>query len=89
MHVRRGKARSLVPAYKDPMFALTEPVLEEQFLADRFQATKVTATPNGVRTLLRSGDFDLLHFSGHGAADPDNILDAKLLLQGFKRAATV
>ena len=49
----------------------------------------MTATPNGVRTLLRSGAFDLLHFSGHGAADPDDILDAKLLLQGLKRAGTV
>ena len=36
-------------------------------------------------TLLRTGKFDLLHFSGHGAADPDDILDAKLLLQGRKR----
>ncbi len=36
IHVRRGKARSLVPAYKDPLFALTEPVLEQQYLADRF-----------------------------------------------------
>ncbi len=49
----------------------------------------MTATPNGVRTLLRSGGFDLFHFSGHGAADPDDILDAKLLLQGLKRAGTV
>ena len=89
MRVRRGRARSLVPLYKDPVFALTEPVLEEQFLADKFEATKVTATPNGVRTLLRSGDFDLFHFSGHGAADPGDILDAKLLLQGLKRAGTV
>jgi CHAT domain-containing protein len=87
--VRSGKARSLVPSYKDPMFALTEPVFEAQFLTDRFKATKVTATPNGVRTLLRSGGFDLFHFSGHGAADPNDILDAKLLLQGLKRAGTV
>lgn len=89
MHVRRGRARSLVPSYKDPVYALTEPVLEEQFLTERFEATKVTATPNGARTLLRSGDFDLFHFSGHGAADPSDILDAKLLLQGLKRAGTV
>ena len=89
MHVRAGRARSLVPAYKDPLFVLTEPAFEEQFLTDRFQATKVTATPNGVRTLLRSGGFDLFHFSGHGAADPGDILDAKLLLQGLKRAGTV
>jgi hypothetical protein len=89
MHVRRGRARSLVPSYKDPMYALTEPAFEEQFLTEKFKASKVTATPNGVRTLLRSGAFDLFHFSGHGAADPSDILDAKLLLQGLKRAGTV
>ena len=89
MHVRAGRARSLVPVYKDPRFALTEPVHEEAFLVEKFQASKVRATPSGVRTLLRSGAFDLLHFSGHGAADPDDIEAAKLLLQGLKRAGTV
>ncbi len=89
LHVRAGKARSLVPSYKDPRFALTEPVHEEAYLLDRFHATKVTATPSGVRTLLRSGDFDLLHFSGHGAADPAGIESATLLMQGLKRAGTV
>ena len=67
MRVRDGRARSLVPAYKDPSFALTAPVHEREFLAEKFRATKVTATPTGVRQLLRSGRFDLLHFSGHGA----------------------
>ncbi len=89
MRVRAGQARSLVPSYKDPRFALTEPVHEEAFLAEKFGATKVTATPTGVRTLLRSGAFDLLHFSGHGAADPAGIETAKLLMQGLKRAGTV
>ena len=89
MHVRAGRARTLVPSYKDPRFALTEPVHEEAFLVEKFQASKVRATPSGVRTLLRSGAFDLLHFSGHGAADPDDIEAAKLLLQGLKRAGTV
>ena len=42
-----------------------------------------------MRELLRTGQFDLLHFSGHGAADPDDILDAKLLLAGRKRRGTV
>ncbi len=89
MRVRAGRARSLCPDYRDPRFTLTEPVLERLFLEDRFQATSVTATPTGVRELLRTGQFDLLHFSGHGAADPDDILDAKLLLQGRKRGGTV
>ena len=51
MRVRTGQARSLVPDYQDPRFALTEPVHERQFLEDRFEATRVTATPTGVRTL--------------------------------------
>ena len=89
MRVRKGKARSLCPVYRDPQFALKDPVQERLFLEERFGAKPVTATPAGVRQLLRSGTFDLLHFSGHGAADPDDILDAKLLLQGRKRAGTV
>ncbi len=89
MRVRQGHARSLCPDYRDPRFALTEPVHERQFLEQQFGAKSVTATPAGVRTLLRTGKFDLLHFSGHGAADPDDILDAKLLLQGRKRGAKV
>src|SRR5262249_47477711 len=35
-----------------------------------------------VLSLLRSGDFDLLHFVGHGMAATHNISDAQLLLQG-------
>lgn len=89
MRVRQGRARSLCPEYADPRFALSAPVAERLFLEERFDATPVTATPNGVRELLRSGQFDLLHFSGHGAADPSDILDAKLLLQGRERDGTV
>ncbi len=89
MHVRAGRARSLCPDYRDPRFALTEPVHEREFLERQFGATPVTATPAGVRELLRTGRFDLLHFSGHGAADPDDILDAKLLLAGRSRGGTV
>jgi len=89
MRVREGHARSLCPEYRDPRFVLTEPVQERLFLEEQFGAKPVTATPAGVRALLRTGKFDLLHFSGHGAADPDDILDAKLLLQGRKRGGTV
>ena len=89
LRVRRGRARALVPTYKDPRFILPEAALERAFLVDRLGAEQVTATPAGVRRLLRSGAFDLLHFTGHGAADPADILDAKLLLQGRKRGGTV
>ena len=89
MHVRSGRARSLVPSYKDPRFALTEPVHEEAYLADRFQATKVTANRPGSARCCARASFDLLHFSGHGAADPAGIEIATLLMQGLKEAGTV
>ena len=87
--VRADRARALVPAYKDPRYSLPETAQEKLFLTERFGAVDVKATPTGVRSLLRSGDFDLLHFAGHGAADPEDIADAKILLQGRKRAGTV
>ena len=89
LHVREGRTRSLCPAYLDPAFVLTEPALEEHFLAAHFGARPVRPTPSGVADLLRSGRFDLLHFSGHGAADPEDIVDAKVLLAGRRRGRTI
>ncbi len=89
LHVGAGRARALCPDYLDPRFVLAAATMERQFLVDHFGASEVTATPSGVRKLLRSGEYDLLHFSGHGAADPDDILDAKLLLRGRRRAGTI
>lgn len=89
VHVRSGRVRALVPHYADPAFQLTEPAFEEQFLAERLGASRVTPTPTGVSKVLRSGRFDLLHFSGHGVADPEDILDAKVLLAGRKRGGAV
>lgn len=89
LRVRKGRARSLIPDYRDPQFVLSEPVHEQHFLEEHFGARPVRATPSGVRELLRSGRFDLLHFSGHGAADAEDILSARILLQGRKRGRTV
>lgn len=89
MRVRRGRARSICPVYADPMFDNREGVLEQEFLVERFGAKPVTATPRGVEQILRSGRFDLLHFSGHGAARSDDIADARVLLKGRKRGRSV
>ncbi|MDC5697740.1 CHAT domain-containing protein [Intrasporangium calvum] len=89
IRVREGRARSLIPDYRDPQYVLSEPVHEATYLAGHFGATPVRATPTGVVQLLRSGRFDLLHFSGHGAADVEDILGARILLQGRKRGRTV
>jgi hypothetical protein len=89
VRVRRGRARSLCPVYANPMFRNDVGVAEAGWLKDRFGAKPVTATPAGVERLLRGGGFDLLHFSGHGAARSDDIADAKVLLQGMRRGSTV
>ncbi|WP_347354077.1 CHAT domain-containing protein [Intrasporangium sp.] len=89
LRARAGRVRSLCPAYLDPAFVLAETGLEAQFLARRLGATPVKATPTDVRRLLRRGDFDLLHFAGHGLADPTDIFDAKVLLQGRRRGNSV
>jgi hypothetical protein len=89
MRVRRGRARSICPVYANPMFKNDVGVAEAGYLRERFGAKPVTATPVGVERLLRGGGFDLLHFSGHGAADADDISEAKVLLRGRKRGSTV
>jgi hypothetical protein len=89
MRVRRGRARSICPVYANPMFRNDAGVLEAGYLKDRFGAKAVTATPSGVERLLRGGGFDLLHFSGHGAARSDEIAVAKVLLRGLRRGTRV
>jgi hypothetical protein len=80
LRVRPGRARSLCPVYEDPAFALAGPELEANFLHERFGAKPIRPTPRAVRSLLRRGGFDLLHFAGHGAADAATIEDARILL---------
>jgi len=89
MRVRRGRARSICPVYANPMFRNDAGVLEAGYLKERFGARSVTATPTGVERLLRGGGFDLLHFSGHGAARSEDIAEAKVLLKGLRRGRKV
>ncbi len=80
IRVRHGKARSLCLLYEDTPYALRGPEEEAIFLEKRFGAVPIEPTPKAVRGLLRQGGFDLLHFAGHGAADPATIEDARILL---------
>ncbi len=84
-----GTRARICPVYADPMFKNDVGAAEAGYLRDRFGAKAVTATPTGVERLLRGGRFDLLHFSGHGAARSDDIAEAKVLLQGQRRGGTV
>ena len=89
IRVRQGRARSICPVYADPSLSNQQGLAEEAFLQASFGAKAVTATPAVVRDLLRGGRFDLLHFTGHGAANTADIADARVLLRGRRRGRTV
>lgn len=82
LHARPGRVRVLRPDYPRQDLRLPQTLPEAQFLLDRLGATPVVPTEHDVRVLLRTGGFDILHFAGHGSADPDNIASASILLQG-------
>ena len=82
LRARAGKVWALCPSYADPQFVLAETAREATFLDDRFGAQAPKGTGREVTALLRKGGFDLLHFSGHGMADPTDAEAAKVLLAG-------
>lgn len=83
LRARAGRVFAVCPDYADHTLDLSEVQAEAQFLTTTLGATPVAGTTDGVRRLLRRrGGFDLLHFSGHGTADPGNIAEAKILLAG-------
>jgi hypothetical protein len=80
--IRKGRSRYVIPNYPDQRYHLPQAAQEFQFLEQTFQAQAVEPQSNPVRELLYSGEFDLLHFAGHGTADQGSIGNAKLLMQG-------
>lgn len=83
LSIRKGKARYVIPHYPHPDYELPEAEQEYRFLKEKFAATEVEPTSSAVRKLLsQPGAFDLLHFACHGVADPNNISNAQLLMQG-------
>lgn len=85
LRARSGRVRTVCPEYLDPSWALAGAAQEADFLTQRLGAIAVPATERDVRKLLRTGGFDLLHFSGHGMADPTDIAAARLMLNGRRR----
>ncbi|MGV1010252.1 MAG: CHAT domain-containing protein, partial [Dermatophilaceae bacterium] len=82
LRARKGKVWSLCPQYLDPAYALAETAQEAAFLTDKLGANPVTGDEAKVRSLLRKGGFDVLHFAGHGVADPTDVAAARVLLAG-------
>lgn len=79
---RRGRVHSICPDYVDPALRLPAIAKEEKFLKGKLKAVAVPATPPSVREILRNSNVDILHFSGHGVAEPLDVADAKILLRG-------
>ena len=81
--IRAGKARYLIPNYPVEDLRLPQAEQESQFLKSKFVATLVEAQPNPLRDLIsKPGQFDLLHYAGHGSVETDEIASARLLLGG-------
>jgi len=80
LYARPGRVRVLAPEQRALSTARGANAVETDFLRDRLGASAVPGTESALRTLLRAGDFDLLHFSGHGLADPKDSSSAKLVL---------
>jgi CHAT domain len=81
LRVRAGRAHLIAPDYPQP-HRLKESASESGHLRKRLGAQDVEPHHHAVLALLRAGEFDLLHFVGHGAAASQSIADAQLLLQG-------
>ena len=83
LRIANGRARYIIPDYPHPEWKLPQARQEIPFLRNRFAATPVQCRQAAVRQLLTQGDsMDLLHFAGHGAAEPGNIINARIALEG-------
>lgn len=81
--VRTGQVFAVAPDYQDGSLDSEVSQAEVAFLTTNLGARTVTPTEAKVSALLRRrAGFDLLHFSGHGNADPTNISDARIALPG-------
>ncbi len=81
LRARSGRVFALCPTYLDPAFSGTDTSAEQQFLVQKLAASLLKGERD-LRSLLRRGGFDLLHFAGHGLADGTDIANAKIVLGG-------
>lgn len=80
--LRSGRARYVVPNYP-PGLELPEAGEEAALLQTLFKAKAVKPQLNTIETLLETpGNFDLLHFAGHGEAAGTESSHSRLLIDG-------
>ncbi len=86
LRARPGKVFALCPQRVDPRLLLIESLAEAKFLVENLGACDLKASPSSVRRLLKRGDFDVLHFSGHGTAEVSDVAEARIMLDDRKVA---
>lgn len=81
-HLDITKALGLIPEYPpDTDWELSQPTLEFGYLEDKFGASRLPSTRADVDAILETpGNFDLLHYAGHGEAPTGGTIDAALIL---------
>lgn len=84
--LRPGRARFITPDYPDKRYRLPSVRAEQRFLVQHLKAMAVEPHYRQVMALLRSGEFDLLHFAGHAVAASEDIANAQLLLEGHRES---
>ncbi|MDR3373816.1 MAG: CHAT domain-containing protein [Ancalomicrobiaceae bacterium] len=88
LSIGSGRSFHVVPDYADPSLRLSGATAELAMLADVLGSAPAPATSDDLVAFLRDGDFDLLHFACHGAADGDEIWNACLQLAGRRNDRT-
>ena len=81
--VARGHASVISPSYPvQSGWQLSGPAEEFKFLEKTFGATMLQADVETIMSMIEQpGQFDLLHFAGHGMAEPNDISNAELVIQ--------
>jgi hypothetical protein len=82
LRIRKGHVVCVVPEYPpDTDWELTETHREYEFLRRARGAKRADVDTNGFRDLVsRPDQFDLLHYAGHGLAEPDDVMNARIVL---------
>lgn len=82
IRIRPGRLRYVIPHYPEPRYRLPAAEQVEEPMLVNMAAQKIEPHYPQVKAALMSGEFDLLHFAGHGGAEAGSINDAVLLLEG-------
>ena len=72
----------MVPHYPEARYRLVAAEEVQEPMLRKLGAQKVVPHYREVTAVLQTGEFDLLHFAGHGGADGGHITGAAVLLEG-------